>query len=129
MATDELAGGSPLRSGQAVVPFQADVATCPALPNTPVWRSSERQRNCFAERGFDGTSVRDIVARARVNQAAINYHFKSKEGLYGEILKKAFVAFTATADASVASWQQIPREQALREFVRQQLRPLLFRDE
>jgi len=25
----------------------------------------------FAEKGFEGTSVRDIVARARVNQAAI----------------------------------------------------------
>ena len=25
----------------------------------------------FAEKGFDGTSVRDIVTKARVNQAAI----------------------------------------------------------
>ena len=39
----------------------------------------------FAERGYDGTSVRAIVARARVNQAAINYHFAGKEGLYREI--------------------------------------------
>ena len=29
----------------------------------------------FAEKGFQGTSVRDIVVKARVNQAAINYHF------------------------------------------------------
>ncbi|WP_083238020.1 TetR family transcriptional regulator [Methyloceanibacter marginalis] len=34
----------------------------------------------FAERGYDGTSVRAIVTKARVNQAAINYHFKGKEG-------------------------------------------------
>jgi TetR/AcrR family transcriptional regulator, regulator of cefoperazone and chloramphenicol sensitivity len=32
----------------------------------------------FAEKGFDGTSVRDIVTKARVNQAAINYHFKTR---------------------------------------------------
>ena len=35
----------------------------------------------FAERGYDATSVRAIVAKARVNQAAINYHFAGKEGL------------------------------------------------
>ncbi len=36
----------------------------------------------FAEHGYDATSVRAIVAKARVNQAAINYHFAGKEGLY-----------------------------------------------
>ena len=39
----------------------------------------------FAEKGFDSTSVRDIVTKARVNQAAINYHFKTKDGLYLEV--------------------------------------------
>ena len=48
----------------------------------------------FAEKGFDGTSVRDIVTKARVNQAAINYHFKSKDGLYLEVLKTAFEKLT-----------------------------------
>ena len=38
----------------------------------------------FAEKGFEGASVRDIVAKARVNQAAIHYHFKGKDGLYLE---------------------------------------------
>ena len=42
----------------------------------------------FAEKGFEGTSERDIVTKARVNQAAINYHFKGKSGLYLEVLKK-----------------------------------------
>ncbi len=35
----------------------------------------------FAARGFDVVSVRDITEDAGVNQAAINYHFGSKEGL------------------------------------------------
>ncbi len=35
----------------------------------------------FAEHGFDGTSVRDITTAARANQAAIHYHFGSKDGL------------------------------------------------
>jgi AcrR family transcriptional regulator len=39
-------------------------------------------RVLFADRGFDGTSVRDIAKAADVNLAAINYHFKNKENLY-----------------------------------------------
>jgi len=35
----------------------------------------------FAERGYEDTSVRAIVAKARVNQAAINYHIAGKEGM------------------------------------------------
>jgi len=36
----------------------------------------------FAERGFHGTSVREITTRAQANIAAVNYHFSSKEGLF-----------------------------------------------
>jgi AcrR family transcriptional regulator len=36
----------------------------------------------FAEHGFRSARVRDIVARAGVNLAAINYYFGGKEGLY-----------------------------------------------
>ncbi len=35
----------------------------------------------FAERGFDGTSVRDIASEAAVNVAMISYYFGSKEKL------------------------------------------------
>ena len=51
----------------------------------------------FAEKGFENASVRDIVTRARVNQAAINYHFKGKDGLYLEVLKTAFERLTEQA--------------------------------
>jgi len=36
----------------------------------------------FAERGFAATSLRQVTARARVNLAAVNYHFGSKEELF-----------------------------------------------
>ena len=51
----------------------------------------------FAEKGFERSSVRDIVTKARVNQAAINYHFKGKDGLYFEVLKVAFESLTVRA--------------------------------
>jgi len=36
----------------------------------------------FAERGFHGVSVRDIVREAQANLGAVTYHFGSKEGLF-----------------------------------------------
>ena len=33
----------------------------------------------FAEKGFEGTSIRDLAARAEVNVAMVNYYFGSKE--------------------------------------------------
>ncbi len=44
----------------------------------------------FAERGFHGTKVRDIAARAGVNLAAGNYHYGSKKELYLEVLRAQF---------------------------------------
>jgi len=40
----------------------------------------------FAAKGYAGTSVRDITARAGSNLAAVNYHFGSKHNLYREAL-------------------------------------------
>ena len=36
----------------------------------------------FGESGFDAVTTRDLAAKARVNQAAIPYHFGGKDGLY-----------------------------------------------
>ena len=83
----------------------------------------------FAERGYDATSVRAIVAKARVNQAAINYHFSGKDGLYREVLRAAFHALTELQLSHAQETKAMSREQALGEFVRHQLRPLLARDE
>jgi len=83
----------------------------------------------FAEKGFENASVRDIVTRARVNQAAINYHFKGKDGLYLEVLKTAFERLTEQAGFDPEKLKSLSREEALQSFVSQQLRPLLFRDE
>jgi AcrR family transcriptional regulator len=83
----------------------------------------------FAERGYEATSVRAIVAKARVNQAAINYHFAGKDGLYREVLRAAFRALTQHQLVHAEEAKAMSREKALAEFVRDQLRPLLARDE
>ena len=47
----------------------------------------------FSAKGFEGGSVREITQAAKANQAAINYHFGGKEGLYREVLKASVQAF------------------------------------
>jgi len=89
-------------------------------------RAAER---LFADRGYDHTSIRAIVAKARVNQAAINYHFAGKDGLYREVLRSAFRTLTEGQIAHAAEMKAMSRERALAEFVRYQLRALMQRDE
>ncbi len=42
----------------------------------------------FAEKGFDGSSVRDIAQEAEVNVAMISYYFGSKEKLMEAVFEK-----------------------------------------
>ncbi|MHC4707451.1 MAG: CerR family C-terminal domain-containing protein [Planctomycetota bacterium] len=42
----------------------------------------------FCERGFDGTTIRDIAAAADCNIAAVNYYFGGKENLYAEVWRR-----------------------------------------
>jgi AcrR family transcriptional regulator len=41
----------------------------------------------FSEKGYEGTSIRDLAAQADVNIAMINYYFGSKEKLFESILQ------------------------------------------
>jgi AcrR family transcriptional regulator len=42
----------------------------------------------FGEQGFAATSLRQIIAKAEVNLAAIHYHFGSKENLLDELIHR-----------------------------------------
>ncbi|MBN8726391.1 MAG: TetR family transcriptional regulator [Xanthomonadales bacterium] len=42
----------------------------------------------FARHGFAGASLRQVTAAARVNLAAVNYHFGSKDGLIEEVVRR-----------------------------------------
>jgi AcrR family transcriptional regulator len=63
-----------------------DNITSPALePDRPTVKGRDRlimvAMQLFAERGFDGVTVRDIAKEAGVSIGLINHHFVSKEGL------------------------------------------------
>lgn len=46
----------------------------------------EHALELFAEKGFEGTSIRDLAARADVNVAMVNYYFGSKEKLFEQLV-------------------------------------------
>ena len=52
------------------------------LTRTAILAAAER---LYAERGFGDVTLRDIVAEANVNLAAVNYHFGSKDELIAEL--------------------------------------------
>src|SRR5438552_11594715 len=43
----------------------------------------------FGEQGLDRVSIRDITRKAKVNLAAINYHFGSKEDLVVAVFERS----------------------------------------
>jgi AcrR family transcriptional regulator len=105
---------------------EAEVTRPSEITRERILRAAER---LFAEHGYDGTSIRAIVAKAKVNQAAINYHFDGKDGLYREVLRNAFRALTEDQLEHAEEVKSMSREEAVSQFIRRQLRPLLGRDE
>jgi len=72
----------------------------------------EAAERLFAERGFDGTSVRDIAAEAGVNLAMISYYFGSKEGLLSALFAHRVSVMgmrieSALEDASLSPLQKM----------------------
>ena len=45
---------------------------------------------CFAEKGYEGTGIREIAQLAQANSALVQYHFGGKEGLYLAALRYVF---------------------------------------
>jgi len=74
-------------------------------------------KKLFAEKGFSGTSIREITEEAHCNLAAVNYHFHGKENLYIEVFRRQMKKFTE---------QRIHRlEQSLKEYPQINLESLL----
>lgn len=51
-------------------------------------------RRLFAEKGFDGTSVEEIAARAQVSKPVVYEHFGGKEGMYAVVVDREIQALT-----------------------------------
>ncbi len=75
----------------------------------------------FAQRGFDGASLRQLTSAAGVNLAAVNYHFGSKEKLVEQVFRRRLDALNAqrlAALAKVAGQPGTRLEDVLDAFIR-----------
>jgi AcrR family transcriptional regulator len=61
----------------------------------------ESATRLFAERGYEGASLRDIAAAADVRLGLIDYHFGAKPALFVEVLSAQTPSVAAGLDASL----------------------------
>jgi TetR/AcrR family transcriptional regulator len=55
----------------------------------------------FARKGYAATTVREIVAEARVTKPVLYYYFHNKEGLYSEIIQTAATRYGLLLDEAL----------------------------
>jgi AcrR family transcriptional regulator len=68
--------------------------------------------------------VKEICEAAGANIAAINYHFRDKESLYGEVLKYAHACAESLDDLQMLVSAPIPPDQKFAEFIKHMLRSM-----
>jgi AcrR family transcriptional regulator len=99
-----------------------------ASPGRPEGESFAREKilgaaeATFAEHGYSGTSLRQIVDRANVTQALVTYYFGSKEALYKEIFLKRG---REIANARLEGLRLLPANPTLEQVVAAYLKPAL----
>ena len=72
----------------------------------------------FAAKGFDSVSIRDVTGAAKVNVAAVNYHFGSREGMLALVITHVLEPLCAERVALLkAAGKQVSVEAAVAAFV------------
>jgi TetR/AcrR family transcriptional regulator, cholesterol catabolism regulator len=77
----------------------------------------------FRERGFDGTTVRDIADAVGMRSGSPFYHFKSKQDILAAVMEEGLVAGLSTTESIVASG--LPPREKFHALVRAHLETVL----
>ena len=81
--------------------------------------------NSFAQFGFDGTSMRDIIIEAKVNNAAIFYHFGSKQSLFEAVFNRLATPVVEQRLKLLSSCSKTKNTPMLRQILLSYLKPAL----
>ncbi len=76
-------------------------------------RIMDTAKRLFADKGFEGVSVRDITGEAGVNNSMISYYFGGKDGLYEAIFDSEFMSMIRFLSDSETLKKMPPRERII----------------
>jgi len=82
----------------------------------------------FAEHGYHGVTVRDIIQKAKTHQSALNYHFDGKEALYRAVLIHACDS-PEFAQLNLEAILTMSAREALEEVIKAWIRDYMAGDE
>ncbi|GMW00102.1 MAG: hypothetical protein AMXMBFR84_12400 [Candidatus Hydrogenedentota bacterium] len=65
-------------------------------------RLLESALSLFSEKGYEGTSIREIIERAGVTRPVLYYYFENKEHLFRRLVESWFMELVEDMDRSIA---------------------------